>query len=129
MPALWCARQYSRQRVRSRRIYDTKMRIILAPYSAKLPSGKTNPKNFPFWAEVVEKLKAEGHEIIQIGVQGEQRIDDVDQFVIGWPFAKIRDLILECDTWLSIDSWLPHFCYTERLKPGVVIFGQSDPRI
>lgn len=105
------------------------MKILLAPYAAKLPDGKLNPKNYHRWIEVVALLNAQGHEVIQIGKGDEPRIEGVGQFIVNWPLDKLRKLIEDCDVWLSVDSFLPHFCATERLKPGVVVWGQSDARI
>jgi len=103
------------------------MKIIIAPYAAALRNGSPNPKNWGYFPELVADLKRAGYEVIQIGVQGEQRINGVDQFIIGWPFRKLRELFNDADCWVSVDSVIPHFCYCERLKPGVVIFTQSDP--
>lgn len=105
------------------------MKIILAPYPAKLPSGKLSPKSYPYWPKLVSLLNAEGYEVIQIGVKGEERIEGVGQFITNFPFHKVRDLINDCALWVSVDSWLPHFVHYERLKPGICLFGQSDPRI
>lgn len=104
-------------------------KILISPYSAKLRSGQTNPKNYPYWNILVELLDHAGYEVIQIGISGEDRIEGVSQFVQGWPFDKMKQLVNDCATWVSIDSWLPHFCHCERLKRGIVLFGQSDPRI
>lgn len=105
------------------------MKIVIAPYSAKLRNGNENSKNYPHWSKLVSLLNAEGYEVIQIGVSGEDRVEGVGQFVTNWPFAKLRDLINDATLWISVDSWLPHFCHCERLKPGIVLFGPSDPRI
>lgn len=104
-------------------------KIVLAPYSARLINGARNPKEFPYWREVVAKLNAQGFEIIQIGVTGEDRIEGVGQFITNWPLKKLRDLINDSVCWLACDSFLPHYCHVERLKAGVVIFSQSDPAI
>jgi ADP-heptose:LPS heptosyltransferase len=103
--------------------------IIIAPFAAKLRSGNRNPKNYPHFAELVARLNANSHEIIQIGVTGEDRIEGVEQHVLDWPFEKLKDLINDSDTWVSVDSWLPHFCHCYRLKPGIVLWGKSSPRI
>ncbi len=108
------------------------MRVVLAPYSTRLSTGKMNPKNPPagFWQQVVLRLVAQGHEVIQIGIPGEERIVRVSQFIINWPLKKLRDVILNADTWLSVDSFLPHLVWVEKLnKRGVVIFSLSDPLI
>lgn len=104
-------------------------RILLAPYAAKLPTGKRNPKDYPWFAEVVATLNTQGHEVIQIGVKGEQRVEGVGQFVQGWPLDKLEELIRTCDCFLSVDSFLPHLCWAKRLLTGVVIWGKSSPSI
>lgn len=104
-------------------------KILIAPYAAALRNGSTSAKQYPHWPELVAMLKANGHELVQIGIQGEQRIDGIDQFIIGWPFEKIRELMGQCATFISVDSWFPHFCNYHRLKNGVVLWGKSSPRI
>lgn len=104
-------------------------KLVLAPYAAQLPNDKLNAKNFPYWPEVVGRLNAQGCEVIQIGLPYEQQIEGVGQFLRGWPLKELRKVIESADGWLSIDSWLPHFCATERLQGGVVIWAQSNPRI
>lgn len=104
-------------------------RILIAPYPAKLRNQPVSAKHYPSWSELVFMLKANGHEIIQIGVKDEPRINGVDQFIVGWPFPKIRTLMEECDTFISVDSWFPHFAYYYRLPRGVVLWGKSNPAI
>ena len=105
------------------------MKIALAPYAAKLPTGSRNPKDYPYFAEVVALLNANEHEVIQLGVKGENRIEGVSQFIQSWPLGKLVEVVQDCDSWVSVDTWLPHFCWLHRLRPGVVIWGQSDSRI
>lgn len=105
------------------------MKILIAPFAAKLPTGHVNAKNFHRWPEVVAMLNAQGHEVIQIAKGDEPRIEGVGQFITNWPLQKLRDLINFCDVWISVDSFLPHFCATDRLKGGVVIWSQSNPKI
>lgn len=104
-------------------------KILIAPYPTALRSGILNAKSYPHWPELVSMLKRNGHEIIQIGIQGEQGIGEVDQFIIGWPFPKIRTLMEECDVFISVDSWFPHFAHYYRLPRGVVLWGKSNPAI
>lgn len=105
------------------------MRIVIAPYATKLRNGKENPKNYCYWPQLVSLLKKEGYEVVQIGASYEAAIDGVHHFFASWPFPKLKELIQACDLWISVDSWLPHFAHCEKLKPGIVLFGQSDPRI
>jgi len=92
-----------------------------------MPTGNPNPKDYPYFPELVATLKSEGHEIIQIGVKGEAQIDGVDRFIQGRPLRKLKELVESVDTWISVDNFFPHYCFCERLKAGIVIFGQSDP--
>lgn len=105
------------------------MRIVIAPYAAKLPTDQRNAKNYPFWRELIALLNADGHEVIQLGIPSENRIEGIAQFVQGFPLNKLVDVIRDCDLWISVDSWMPHFCATERLQSGIVIWAQSNPRI
>lgn len=104
-------------------------KILISPYSAKLRNGQRNPKEFPHWTRLVDLLNQHGYEIIQIGIAGEDRIEGVSQFVQGWPFDKLTQLANDCATWLSVDNFWPHFAHSERLTPGIVFFGQSDPNL
>lgn len=105
------------------------MKIIIAPYSARLHSGNKNPKEYPYWTKLVELLSKDGYEVIQIGVTGEERILGVKSFLVNLSFNAVKVLINDAALWISVDSWLPHFCHAEKLKSGVVLFGPSDPRI
>ncbi len=105
------------------------MKIILAPFSTRLSSGSPNPKNPPpgFWQIVVSKLVALGHEVVQIGMVGEERVEGVSQHFTNWPLKALREVLKGADCFLTIDSFLPHFVWAEKLnKRGVVIWSQSD---
>jgi len=103
------------------------MKILISPFAAKLPTGNRNPKNWPYFAEMVQLLNREGSEVIQIGVKGEDRIEGVGQFIVGWPLRKLREL--EWNSYVSVDNFWPHYCHQERLKGGIVVWGQSDPQV
>lgn len=105
------------------------MRIVIAPYAARLPNDRPNAKNYPWWPELIRRLMAGGHDIVQLGGRGETRIDGVGQFICNWPLSKLVQVIRDADTWIAVDTWLSHFCYVERLQPGFVLFSQSDPEI
>jgi ADP-heptose:LPS heptosyltransferase len=67
----------------------------------------------PYWDELIKLLK--DHEIKEIkGILPEQEIIDL----VNW-----------CDTWISIDSFLQHLCAYKNLKPGIVLWGLSDPEL
>ena len=96
--------------------------IIISPYSRALRNGKRNPKNFPYWKEVLQNLKQ--YDIIQIGTTGEDKL--VGDFRKGLPYNEIKNLIKQCDVWMSVDNFLPHLAHHVG-KPGVVVWGISDP--
>lgn len=104
------------------------MKIIISPYSQKLKSGKTNPKNFPYWKKVVQQLNDLNHTVIQIGVTGEEKIDGVTDFAVDKDLKTLTDLVKSADLWISVDNFFPHFCNTINSN-GIVIFSRSDPKI
>lgn len=97
--------------------------IIIAPYAQKLRTGKENPKNYPYWQELIEQIK---EPIIQVGVKGEKQL--VPDFRTNLPIAELRKLIQTCDTWIGVDSFFQHLAWDES-KPGIVLWGPSDPLI
>ena len=97
--------------------------IIISPYSKKLISGKQNPKNYPYWKELISQIN---EPIIQVGIEGETQL--VDDFRKNLPIDELRKLIKECRTWISCDSFFQHLGWDEG-KPGIVIWGPSDPLI
>lgn len=97
--------------------------IIISPYAKALPNGQENPKNYPYWEEVISKIE---EPIIQIGVQGEKQL--VKDFRNNLSLQQLAELVKECKTWISVDSFFQHFCW-DLNKQGVVIFSQSDPLI
>ena len=48
--------------------------IIISPYAKKLISGKQNPKNYPFWKELIELIELVGEFIVQVGIDGEEQL-------------------------------------------------------
>jgi hypothetical protein len=97
--------------------------IIIAPYAQKLRNDKNNPKNYPWWPELISMIK---EPIIQIGVEGETQL--VDDFRKNLTMDQLKDLVLECSTWIAVDSFFQHFAW-DLNKPGIVLWGQSDPLI
>lgn len=98
--------------------------IIIQPWAKSLRNGKRNAKNFPHWKKLIAMLPNE--HIIQIGLEGEEQL--VPDFRKGLSMKELSALVLECDLWISIDSFLQHLAWTLG-KPGIVLFGVSDPNI
>jgi ADP-heptose:LPS heptosyltransferase len=97
--------------------------IIISPYAKQLRNGKQNPKNYPYWTELIDLID---EPIIQVGVVGEKQL--VDDFRTNLPIHELRKLIQECRTWIGIDSFFQHLCWDES-KKGIVLWGPSDPLI
>lgn len=97
--------------------------IIISPYSKALISGKQNPKNYPYWNELIAMID---EPIIQVGIEGEKQL--VPDFRKNLPITELRKLIQECRTWISCDSFFQHLGWDEG-KKGIVLWGVSDPLI
>lgn len=97
--------------------------ILIAPYAKKLISGKRNPKDYPYWDQIVAGVR---EPVVQVGVEGEAQI--VDDFRKNLPISDLRRLIRECRLWVSCDSFMQHLGWDEK-KPGIVLWGVSDPDI
>ena len=97
--------------------------IIISPYSKPLRNGLENPKNYPYWEELITQIK---EPIVQVGVDEEKQL--VEDFRKNLTIPELRTLIGECRTWISVDSFFQHLAW-DCGKPGIVIFGQSDPQI
>jgi len=97
--------------------------IILSPYAKTMRNGQQHPKNYPFWEEVVSQIN---EHIIQVGIEGEVPL--VDDFKKNLSLDDLAILIKEAKTWMSVDSFFQHYCWSLG-KPGVVLWGQSDPVI
>jgi len=99
--------------------------IIIHPYAKPLMNGKQNPKNYPYWEELIQKISKSIH-IMQVGVEGEEQL--VHEFYKNLTMAELRQLIKDCDTWISVDSFFQHLAWSEG-KKGIVLWSVSDPNI
>lgn len=108
--------------------YEEHMKkILISPYSKLMRNGQKNPKNYPYWKEVVAILKSRGYHIVQVGVSGEEPID-ADEVCNNKRLKDLKKMLLESDGWASVDNFFNHFA-TFYGKKGVVVFGRSDPLI
>jgi ADP-heptose:LPS heptosyltransferase len=90
-------------------------------------NGKPNPKNYPYWPELIAQLNYEFNEsIIQIGIEGEVQL--VDDFRPNLPMTELTKLLHSCQTWISCDSFFQHLAWLEG-KSGIVLWSVSDPLI
>ena len=97
--------------------------IIIAPFAQRLISGKTNPKNYAYWKQLIPLIK---EEIIQVGVDGEEQL--VEDFRKNLPISELCLLLKQCTTWIGVDSMFQHLAWREN-KPGIVLWTVSNPNI
>ena len=97
--------------------------IVIAPYAQKLRNGKENPKNYPYWEELIKQID---EPIIQVGIEGEKQL--VDNFCKGLSINDLCQLLVKCRTWIGVDSFFQHLAWREG-KQGIVLWGPSDPLI
>jgi ADP-heptose:LPS heptosyltransferase len=103
------------------------MHVVISPFSKKMRNGKENPKNYPHWKEVVERLQEEAYEVFQISVDSEPDLG-CDERLTNMPIWDLQSLIERSHVWIAVDNFLGHFAHHIG-KPGIVIFGKSDPAI
>lgn len=97
--------------------------IIISPWAKPLRNGLNNPKNYPYWKELIALIN---EPIIQVGVDGEEQL--VEDFRKNLSLSELEELVKQCRTWISVDSFFQHFCW-DIGKYGIVLWGQSDPNI
>jgi ADP-heptose:LPS heptosyltransferase len=97
--------------------------ILIHPYAKSLQNGKRNPKNYPYWKELIALID---EPIVQIGVEGEEQL--VSDFRKNLTMVQLRQLIKDCRTWIAVDSFFQHLAWSEA-KPGIVLWSVSDPLI
>lgn len=97
--------------------------IIIHPFAKPLNNGKVNPKNYPYWKELISKID---EPIVQVGVTGEEQL--VDDFRQNLSIKELEELIAQCRTWVAVDSFFQHLAWKAG-KKGIVLWSVSDPNI
>ena len=101
--------------------------IIISPFSRPLRNGGVNPKNNPYWPELIELLRKEGYRTIQVGTGNEMHLP-ADEVKFDPSLSELEALLKSTDLWISVDNFFGHFAAYHK-KPGIVLWGQSDPLI
>ena len=99
------------------------MTVLISPWAQTLKNGQPNPKNYPFWKQLIELID---RPIIQVGVAKELQL--VEHMRRDLSLSELQQLIEQCDAWIAVDSFFQHYCW-HLGKPGIVLWGQSDPLI
>lgn len=105
-------------------------KVVISPFSKKLRNGENNPKNYPHWQKVINLLKNEGIYVIQVGRsdQGET-IFEANETQFDLSQKDLQKLVKTCDSWACVDNFFHHMCSLILDKPGVVVWGKSNPDI
>jgi hypothetical protein len=104
--------------------------VLFSPFSQKLRNGNQNPKNFPYWQELITMLRQSGKidEIWQVGVGNEYRFEGTTQKFFDKSLKEVAGLADKASVWLSVENFMPHLCNSYGVKTqGIVIFSKSDP--
>lgn len=102
--------------------------ICISPYSKAMRNGENNPKNYPYWPELIDLLHRQGLQVLQVGVEGERQLPGVDKALFNLPLVDLRCQLQDCITFISVDNFLPHFAHYYKIY-GIVLWGQSNPEI
>lgn len=97
--------------------------ILLNAWSRPLRSGRQNPKNYPWWPQVLARIVLP---VTQVAVAGDPAL--VSDVRWNLELSELAKLVDECHTWLAVDSFFQHFCW-DRNNPGIVLWGPSNPHI
>jgi ADP-heptose:LPS heptosyltransferase len=102
--------------------------ILIQPFSARLRSGNQNPKNYPIlrWRQVLSHLALQGDHVIQVGMEGEERLTKDCRFNL--PLKEIEVLLQTAGCFIGVDSFLQHLAYSVGRR-GIVLWSVSDPVI
>ena len=103
--------------------------IIISPFSKPTFSNQPNPKNYPYWKQLINLIKNKYPQqyILQVGVTDEEDLG-CDCFLRDLPLEVLKTLIKGCDISISVDNFFHHLASIVG-KKGIVIFGLSDPLI
>ena len=101
--------------------------IVHLTTRARMP-GIPSPKDYPFRLELIDKLKAQGHYLVQVGSAADAVLPGIDEAVLGRPLPEVEQLVKNADLFISIDSLLPHMA-NYLGKRGVVLWGRGDYRV
>lgn len=87
-----------------------------------------NSKDYPYWDTLIKKIKTSysDAEVIQIYTEGTPRLKSCDKHIINPTLKEVGGLLKECDTFISVDSFLPHMAANLGIY-GFVIWGPSSP--
>lgn len=90
------------------------MKIAIHTDGKPMRNGKPSAKVYPWFDELIIKLKEGGHDIKEV------------KGFLTW--IQMKEILDWCDSWVATDSFWQHFCWYHG-KKGFAIFSRSDPNI
>lgn len=108
--------------------HSSRKTIVIAPFARFCMQGepRPNPKDYPYWKEVVVQLNKE-YKTVQVGLPEEEDIGCEERWN-NMTFPELLHLLTTAGKWVSVDNMVQHFAWYHGIK-GIVIFSQSDPNI
>lgn len=103
--------------------------VLIFPWAKRLRSEAFlhNPKDYPWWPELVKLLRMDNWRTIQLSLSGEEEIG-ADELITGKSLKEISEMIKNSQTVLTVDSFANHLCWYVK-KRAVVLWSQGDPKI
>lgn len=111
--------------------------ILISPYSKPMRNGERNPKNYPYWDELIllintwayQNIKSSLPLITQLRYEGEPHLDGT-AFLMNMSLSNFFDVINkhQIKTFISVDNFFQHMCHYYK-KQCIVLWGQSDPSL
>jgi ADP-heptose:LPS heptosyltransferase len=91
-----------------------------------MQNGKPNPKNWPYWFELISLLVSAGHHIEQCGEEHDTRI--CGSFIHRISMETVIEDLNRYDLCLCVDTWLQHAAVAAGV-PAVVIWTATNPEV
>jgi hypothetical protein len=116
--------------IRRRKPMENKI-VLLSCWAKPLRNNGMNAKNPEqnWWINVIKLLKEKGYTVWQCGQGQEIKLDLADKHLWNKDLWDLGEDIMTVDAWISVDNFFPHWALLQFEKPGIVIWGQSDPEI
>lgn len=103
-------------------------KILIIPYSRKLPNNIESPKNYPFWQNIVDLLVKNNFEVFQLIFGKDEPILNGVKKLYDYSEKQQIELLFNTDCWISVDTYFQHFAKYHHIN-GIVIWTLSNPEI
>ena len=105
---------------------EEKKTVLIFPWAKALRNGNENPKNYPYWKDLVELLRGNNYHVVQISLLHEKEIGADERRSLV--YKQVCALINEGPLIITIDSFAQHLCWSLG-KKCIVLWGPSDPLV